>query len=268
MYLTMTLQPSFFPEVTLLVTHFNRSLSLERLLTIFQELNCVFASIVVSDDGSTGSHCQRILDLEAKFKFNLVQASVNSGLGHNLNKGQDAVRTDYTLYVQEDFEPTDRFPGKLAEALHFMKTDPTLDLVRFYAFFDYPIKKSFGQGFSEISFNWTNLSHLKFYCYSDHPHLRRSDFFEKFGRYTEGVIGDRTEFDMALSFIQHQGRALFFDRHWELFNHTNPPHEPSTMGRSSWKETDNWLVGALRHHYLRIKWLKNSFQLLLRRRKF
>ncbi|WP_373330632.1 glycosyltransferase family A protein [Salmonirosea aquatica] len=248
-----------------MITHFNRSYSLERLLNSFRELNCTFHRIVVSDDGSVGKHRERLPALQAEYQFELLLAAVNSGLGHNINKGQDAVQTEYTLYVQEDFEPTPLFPVKLGEALAFMRADPTLDMVRFYAFLDYPIKVPFGQGFSELKFNWRHPSHIKFYAYSDHPHLRRSDFLTKFGRYLEGESGDRTEFDTALRFLRGGGRALFYNEYSSLFYHRNSPHEPSTMGRSSWKESNHWAVELSRALYLRYRWLKNSLQLLLLR---
>lgn len=259
----MTDKSFSFPEITLLITHFNRSSSLERLLNSFHSLRCHFGQIVVSDDGSAGDHVQKLLSLKKKHGFELVAVDVNSGLGHNINKGQDAVKTSYTLYVQEDFEPTALFPPKLRQALSFLLADPALDMVRFYAFFDYPVKVPFQPGFSELKFTWSHPSHLKFYAYSDHPHLRRSDFLNKFGRYLEGEIGDRTEFNTALRFIRRGGRALFFDHYSSLFLHQNSAHEPSTMGRSSWKESGYWPVELSRFIYLRFRWLINSLQLLM-----
>jgi glycosyltransferase involved in cell wall biosynthesis len=46
----------FFKDVTLLVTHYNRSQSLEQLLNSFVQLDCRFEDIVVSDDGSRPEH--------------------------------------------------------------------------------------------------------------------------------------------------------------------------------------------------------------------
>ncbi len=48
-----------FPNVTLLITHYNRSGSLERLLNAFEKLNCSFENIVVSDDGSKAFHIEK-----------------------------------------------------------------------------------------------------------------------------------------------------------------------------------------------------------------
>jgi len=110
-----------FPEVTLLITHYNRSLSLERRLTVFGELDCSFAKIIVSDDCSRGEHVGRLANLQKRFEFELVTATTNGGLGNNINKGQDAVTTPYTLYVKEDFEPTELFPFKLEDALTFLQ---------------------------------------------------------------------------------------------------------------------------------------------------
>ncbi len=108
-----------YPDVTLLITHYNRSSSLERLLHAFQTLQCSFGGIVVSDDGSKPEHQEKLRALQQQYNFNLVTTPQNRGLGNNINKGQDAVTTTYTLYVQEDFEPSSIFPEHFKDALNF-----------------------------------------------------------------------------------------------------------------------------------------------------
>lgn len=179
----------YFPETTLLITHYNRSESLERLLKCFKALDCKFGGIVVSDDGSRPDHLKKLESLMDQYAFELVKTPVNKGLGNNINKGQDAVKTAYTLYVQEDFEPAEIFTTHFKDALDFMQSDTTLDIVRFYAYFTYPNLIPYGKGYSEMIYSFWNWNHLKFYCYSDHPHLRRSNFLNKFGRYPEGIKG-------------------------------------------------------------------------------
>ena len=49
-----------FPEITLLITHFNRSRSLENMLKTFRNLGCEFGEVVVSDDGSDVAHLDYI----------------------------------------------------------------------------------------------------------------------------------------------------------------------------------------------------------------
>ncbi len=258
----MTPKSFHFPSVTLLITHYNRSLFLESLLMAFEAFDCHFAQVIVSDDCSQGEHAARLVDLQKRFQFKLLSAETNGGLGNNINKGQDSVETPYTLYVQEDFEPKKPFPTKLVEALEFMQRDPTLDMVRFYSFFDYPIKKPFEKGFSKIGFNWTNPNHIKFYCYSDHPHLRRSDFTEKFGRYIEGQNVDVTEMGTAFRFIHRGGKALFYDEYASLFYHEKNKVETSTRTQPMWRQSGNPAIRLLRFGYLRFRWLKNSLQLL------
>ncbi|MCE6987645.1 glycosyltransferase [Dyadobacter sp. CY323] len=252
----------FFPDTTLLITHYNRSESLERLLTSFQELHCRFAGIVVSDDGSRPEHLEKVKDLRNRFTFDLITTPVNRGLGNNINKGQDAVKTAYTLYVQEDFQPSAIFPTHFEDALTFMREDKNLDIVRFYAYFAYPTLKPFKKGFSEMIYSFWDMNHLKFYYYSDHPHLRRSDFFTKFGRYPEGIKGDLTEYKMAVSFLQKKGKGLFFNNFTALFYQKNSSDEPSTMVRADWRLSENPLIKLSRLIYLRYRWLKNTLDLV------
>lgn len=244
---------STFPEVTLLVTHYNRSQSLERLLQTFQQQQIIFGGIVVSDDGSKPEHQQRLIDMQLIYNYKLVTTLVNKGLGNNINKGQDAVITPYTLYVQEDFDPFTGYASHLADALAIMQERKDIDLVRFYAYFKYPYLKPYRKGFSEMVFKLWYPGYRKFHCYSDHPHLRRSSFFQKFGRYAEGLKGDRTEFLMALSFIKNKGKGMFYEDYKGLFDQVNSSDEPSTMKRSDLRQSNNIFISAARGIYRNVK---------------
>ena len=238
-------------KVTLLVTHFNRSSSLERLLHSFKSLNLEFEAIVVSDDGSDTLHLEKLHRMSQEFKFQLVTAPINRGLGNNINKGQDQIETEYTLYVQEDFVPKLMFKKALLDAVGMLDENSSFDTVRFYAYFRYPYLKPYQNGFSEMIFSslpWYP-DYRKFYYYSDHPHLRRSTFFEKFGRYCEDIPVERTEYRMMMSYLKKRGRSFFFDRYNDLFDQVNSAVEPSTVKRNFWRESNNPLVSFIRHLY-------------------
>ncbi len=243
-----------FDDVTLLITHFNRSNSLKRLLSSFAALNCSFADIVVSDDSSQPIHLQHVKSLQKQYNFKLITSVRNRGLANNLNKGQDAVQTPYTLYIQEDFVPQPSFVPKLQESLPFMQQDKTLDMVRFYAYFIYPYLKPFKSGFSEMVFSPWAANYNKIYCYSDHPHLRRSTFLTKFGRYIEGIKGDRAEYRMCISFLQKRGKALFYTEYNDLFTQENDAQEPSTMKRVEWTQKPNPFIAIVRYIYRQIRY--------------
>lgn len=246
-------QPYFFKDVTLLVTHYNRSQSLERLLLAFRKLNTSFEAIVVSDDGSKPEHQERLRSFEQTYGITLVTTPKNKGLGNNINKGQDAVKTLYTLYVQEDFDPYPAFAEKFSRALELFRQHNDLDMIRFYAYFRYPYLKPVAHGFSEMKFNLLYPGYKKFYQYSDHPHLRRTTFFEKFGRYTEGVKGDVTEYNMMMSFLKHKGKGLFYEDFKGLFDQVNTSDEPSTMKRNFWRESGNPFISLAREMYRHFK---------------
>jgi glycosyltransferase involved in cell wall biosynthesis len=242
-----------FNTITLLITHYNRSSSLERLLHTFAGQQISFGGIVVSDDGSKPEHLHKLKELQQQYRFNLMTTPVNKGLGNNINKGQDAVKTPYTLYVQEDFDPFKGYAAHLKDALDIMDERNDIDLVRFYAYFKYPYLKPYRNGYSEMLFKVWYAGYRKFHVYSDHPHLRRTTFLDKFGRYAEGIKGDRTEFLMALSFLKNNGKAMIFEDYKALFDQVNSADEPSTMTRSDLRQSNNPFIVFARAIYRNVK---------------
>lgn len=243
----------YFGDVTLMVTHYNRSRSLERLLNSFKKLGVSFGDIVVSDDGSKPEHRDYLESLQNSLNFRLVTTQKNKGLGNNINKGQDAIITDYTLYVQEDFDPMPAFPEHFADGLDVLHQRKDIDIVRFYAYSKYPYLKPLGKGFSEMLFNVWKPGYKKFYAYSDHPHLRRSNFFQKFGRYTEGEKVEKTEYLMMMSFLRHKGKGVMYENIHELFEQKNSSSEPSTVKRNFWRESEGFIFAGMRHAYRHLK---------------
>lgn len=250
----MTDEKYFFQDVSLLITHYNRSESLENLLNSFELLDCNFGEIVVSDDGSRLDHLERIKRLQIKYVFKLITTPVNKGLGNNINKGQGAVTKNYTLYIQEDFEPSKEFPSKFEEALTFMNQDATLDIIRFYAYYAFPYLRPLNRNFDQLDIPAMAWDYSKIYAYSDHPHLRRSSFLEKFGRYPEGLKGDITEYKMCISFLQNNGQGLFYKDFANLLIQKNSQEEPSTMVRKSWTSNKGLLIRFIRNTYRQIKY--------------
>lgn len=242
-----------FRSITLLVTHYNRSRSLERLLKAFETQEISFGDIVVSDDGSKPEHQDYLRSIESIYNFRLITTPKNAGLGNNINKGQDAVKTPYTLYVQEDFDPFPGYKQHLQDALEIMEERKDIDLVRFYAYFKYPYLKPYKNGFSEMMFSIWSPGYRKFHVYSDHPHLRRSNFLQKFGRYPEGIKGDKTEFTMAMSFLKNKGKAMFYEDYKGVFDQLNSADEPSTMTRSDLRQSDNFMISVARAIYRNVK---------------
>jgi glycosyltransferase involved in cell wall biosynthesis len=248
---------NYFSEITLLITHYNRSNSLERLLMSFEERQSRFKEIVVSDDGSKTEHLKNLELFRDKYGIRLILAERNKGLANNINKGQRAVKTPFTLYVQEDFIPTERFNKSLTDGLKLMQEDPKTDLVRFYAYRKHPYLKPLKNGFSEMEFHFWRPNAYQFNCYSDHPHLRRSSFLDKFGDYKEGIKSDRAEFKMAMSFVQHKGKAIIHNDFREIFIQENSSAEPSQVARKKFKKqiqlSDSFFIKTARSVYRNIK---------------
>lgn len=256
-----------FKDVTLLITHYNRSNSLESLLKSFKDLHCTFGDVVVSDDGSRPEVIHNLKKLQEEYNFKFVLSPENKGLANNLNKGQKAVKSTYTLYVQEDFVAKPAFPENFERALEIIRTDSTIDTIRFYSYFHYPHTESYDEIYDEMIFEPSLLkwSHLKFYVYSDHPHLRLSSFNEKFGEYHEGKHSDKAEFDMSLAFLKKGGKGLLAKNYTENFDQVNSAIEPSTISRQAWKEKDNFFMNSLKRGFYIYRYLKNTLQLIFRK---
>ncbi|MCX6306816.1 MAG: glycosyltransferase [Bacteroidetes bacterium] len=240
-----------------MITHYNRSVSLERLLKSFEERKIRFREIVVSDDGSQPGHISYLEKLKPRFGLTLVLAEKNGGLANNINKGQRAVISPFTLYVQEDFIPTEKFARSLTDGLKLIREDPAVDLVRFYAYRQHPYLKPVRDGFYEMRFHFWRFDTYQFNCYSDHPHLRRSSFLTKFGDYTEGIKSDRAEFKMVISFLQHKGKALIHKDFREIFIQENNAAEPSQISRKELRKhlqlSDSFMISIARTIYRNIK---------------
>jgi len=254
----------YFKDVTLLITHYNRSNSLERLLGTFKEKNCHFEEVIVSDDASKDEHFSALIALQELYQFKLITTPVNKGLGNNINKGQQAVKTGFTLYVQEDFVPTDFFVEHFKDALDIMTEDKKWDYIRFYSYSPYPYLKEYKKGFFEMIYKPWYLNTRKIYCYTDHPHIRRSNFLDKFGKYEEDKKLDKTEYYMSISFIQKKGKALFYNGGKKLFEHLNSADEPSSWQRKNWRQKKNFLISSLRYVYRQVRY---NYDILFWRKK-
>ncbi|SEL34003.1 glycosyltransferase [Parapedobacter koreensis] len=256
-----------FEKISLLVTHFNRSKSLERLLLKLKEIGISFHEIIVSDGGSEFDHLQYIEGLKKHTEFTLLTTPVNKGLGNSINVGQDRATTPYILYIQEDFVPKHQIKTAIKDGFEIMENEKAWDIVRFYAFpwADYPYLKPYRNGFSEMKFHlapWYT-DHRKFFCYSDHPHLKRATFPQKFGRYFETLSGDITEMKMCRSFLRNKGRGLYYEQHGELFEHQNTQDEPGQVRldkRKFQKLRNNPVARSL---FLKYRMLKDTMLLLM-----
>ena len=224
------------------------------MLQTFKTQGIQFGDIVVSDDGSRPEHLDKLKEIAPRYNFRLITAPKNAGLGNNINKGQDAVNTPYTLYVQEDFDPFPGYAEHLEDALDIMEERQDIDMARFYAYNKYPYLKPLRKGFSEMIFKFSSSGYRKFHYYSDHPHLRRSTFFKKFGRYAEGYNIEKAEFMMTIAFLKNKGKAIFYEDYQGLFDQLNTSAEPSTMKRGNLKLSGNFFISFVRDIYRHIKY--------------
>jgi glycosyltransferase involved in cell wall biosynthesis len=258
---------SAFNDITLLITHFNRSTSLKRLLARFDELGLNFGEVIVSDGGSKPNHLQAVKELKNNHQFTLLTTDVNYGLGHTINTGQNASKTPYLLYVQEDFVPKPAFVNALKDGLELMQQEKVWDIVRFYSFpwAKFPYLRKYKKGFSEMWFSLspTYTNHHKFYIYSDHPHLKRKTFSKKFGPYVESPNGDVTEMAMCRTFLKKNGKGLYYTDYTGLFEHVNSHDEPGLFRPAAERNKKFRQNPLIYKSYLKFKTFKETVTYLL-----
>jgi glycosyltransferase involved in cell wall biosynthesis len=256
-----------FKEITLIITHFNRSDSLARLLRRIKSIGVEVGETIVSDGGSQPEHLNEVKELQREFGFTLLTTEVNLGLGNSINVGQDAAKTPYLLYIQEDFVPTPKFRDALKDGLDLIQNEQQWDIVRFYSFpwVKFPYLTPYKNGFSEMKFSLNPLysNHVKFYVYSDHPHLKRRSFANKFGRYVETLNGDITENAMCRSFLKNGGRGLYYGDYKSLFEHINSAEEPGQVRAHKEKTKKLSDIKPLYWAYLKFKTLMESASYML-----
>jgi len=250
-------------NTSLLITHYNRSESLGILLQRIEDLQIKFFEIIVSDDCSNNLHLQQLKNLQKRIPFTLLTTPKNKGLGASLNTLHNHATSDYLLYVQEDFVPGKALAPVLDKGHKLLHNHPQWDLIRFYAFpwAQFPYQKKFKDGFNELIFSLSPLyaSHLKFFVYSDHPHLVRKSFTQKFGAYKENVRPDVAEQTMCRSFLKNNGKALFYEQNQTLFEHENTEEEPGYQRNKSSLSIKLKNFKPVYWTYLKFKLIRETF---------
>jgi glycosyltransferase involved in cell wall biosynthesis len=187
--------PGFPPrhdvDLSVLFVTYNRSDLLETAYTSIQErmdFGALRVEYIVTDDRSDPAHVRVLENLHFDKR---VLWSVNSGLGANCNRGIAACHGEYILQIQDDCE----FVGSrtlLATGLEIMETDPEIGILQ--------LTNQTPAVPHEVRHLANGTPYLVFVndgepykrdCgarpYSDQPHLKRRQFIDDVGPYTEGV---------------------------------------------------------------------------------
>tara|TARA_B100000686_G_scaffold349563_1_gene443252 strand:+ start:2141 stop:2947 length:807 start_codon:yes stop_codon:yes gene_type:complete len=189
------------PKVSVVFITYNRPDFLVESINGIKN-NCKYPNLelVVSDD-CTKPSIEKHLDNLAIDKIS--KSKTNQGLGANTNKGIRAASGEYILHLQDDFECISTEPF-IEKSIQIMQTHSDIGLVRLHHSTMFPNKIDYelsdGTPYSILEFDQPKDMKNNIYIYSDHPHLKKSDFHDKSGYFTEGLKVGETEDDFCKRF--------------------------------------------------------------------
>ncbi|WP_417558566.1 glycosyltransferase family 2 protein [Mesoflavibacter zeaxanthinifaciens] len=189
--------------LSILITHYGRPDSIVECLERIRALDLSMPfEIIVSDDGSDSKTQQFLKTLKID---TLLLSEENKGLASNLNKGLNACRGNYILYIQEDFLVQENFVDVIEESFNLLK-DGTLDMIRYCANYRFkhliPITKNINKipRFSLQNFN------INTFQYSDNPFMTTPSFFARFGYFLEDTSGGYGETEYAIRILNSSAK--------------------------------------------------------------
>jgi len=189
------------PKVSVVFITYNRPDFLVDSIKAIRN-NCKYPNLelIVSDDGTKPSIKKFLHDLAID---KLVTSETNQGLGANSNKGIKAATGEYILHLQDDFECVSTEPF-IEKSIQIIKNHSDVGLVRLHHSTRFPNKIDYklpdGTPYSILGFDQPKDMKNNIYIYSDHPHLKKSNFHDKSGYFTEGLKVGETEDDFCKRF--------------------------------------------------------------------
>lgn len=178
-------------DVSVLFITYNRSDLLEITFHSVREridFGRLRVEFVVSDDASDAAHLARIRSLP--FDKHVLSAA-NRGLGNNCNKGIAATEGRYILQIEDDCEYVGA-RSLISTALEILQTDRDVGIVQLTHQTPGVLHevRCLGDGTRYLVYENDGISQRRDCSvrpYSNQPHLKRRQFWEDIGPYSEGV---------------------------------------------------------------------------------
>ena len=234
--------PPSDPKLSVVFITYNRLPFLTNAVTEFRRL-CEYPNIelIITDDGSPPTVTETIAEMPID---RLIKAEKNTGLGANSNRGLRACSGDYILHHQDDFVCCSNEPF-IQRSIEILNRHPDVGLVRLHHITPFPARDDYqladGTEYSILGFDQPPMRN-GIYLYSDHPHLKRADFHEKAGYFTEGLKTGKTEDDFCLRFLESRPYKVATFWRSDLFLNVGMDHSTRTDQR-----LDEW-----RRHLVRV----------------
>lgn len=206
------------PDISIVLCTYSRYESIKRVVSSLQKY-IVYPRdrlhLVVADDCSPDDYVTRLKRLKIFQPDPKNWASVswcvtseNSGWGHNVNSALYTVKTEYTFFIEDDYELKKTLDLQVGVSL--LMNLPHVGMLRYrgtagthlvYHQFEANISQQQpryrqGQGAlvgGKITYLQVDGNSPSLYIYSNGPHLKRNNFHKYYGMYPEGLALGTTE---------------------------------------------------------------------------
>jgi len=209
-------------DLTILIIHYDRINCLNKSLGKLYDAFGDSVKYIIGDDNTPEHKLKPIID---KFDVRIERLAKNSGLGANINNAITRVDTKYVLQIQDDHYLKDGVDHNfLKYGIECLEHNKDIDMIRFLLPYNLNIKENrFIENLkvSLINNNIFKNSPYPFYIYSDWPHLRSLESYNKFGRYVENKPVGVTELAYGMNLIINEGIIAYFEDFRNIFEHNS-----------------------------------------------
>lgn len=192
----------FPPVVVLLITYKRLEVAIATIRGIKERIHYPNLSWHIADDGSGGSHIQKLIEeIDSNYEITVTDTGGHS-VGKSMNMGIEAItkRANIWLHWEDDWLPN--MDIELVPCVRLLEENKQIGMIRLGRL-EVGLHGETIVGGDRI---WWKLDKSKNeWCWTGHAAVRHVRFHQAYGKYTEGLTPGRTELSLQHNFNTKKG---------------------------------------------------------------